>query len=131
MVYLFEIQFAGYLQKVREYGRCGENERICRQCKKTKKTEEFEPINRKCRECKRENQKNRVSEIDFRDTIDVLNRFVINPEKTLYELRKKIDALSKEEIILMMKELSVGRLATDKKSDMCKKLFDHFSKIKI
>ena len=110
---------------------CGENERICRQCKKTKKVDEFEPINRKCRECKRENQKSRVSEIDFRDTIDVLNRFVANPEKTLYELRKKIDALSKEEIILMIKELNVGRLATDKKSDMCKKLFDHFSKIKI
>lgn len=109
---------------------CGENERICRQCKKTKKEEEFDTVNRKCRECKRENQKNRIKEINFKDTIEVLTIFTNDTSKTLYELKLKINTISKEELVLILKELNLGRLATDKKSDMCRKAYEYFEKLR-
>jgi prophage antirepressor-like protein len=102
---------------------CNENEQACRQCWKIKNVKlDFEPLNRKCRTCKLTNQKERISNISFMDTIASLKEFSKTPNLKKIDLELRLKSVSKEEFVLILKELKLGRASTDKKEDMIQRM---------
>ena len=102
---------------------CNENDQVCRQCWKVKHVKvDFEPANRKCRICKLTNQKERISNIGFMDTITSLKEFAKTPNLKKIDLELRLKSVSKEEFVLILKELKLGRSSTDKKDDMIQRL---------
>ena len=102
---------------------CNENEQACRQCWKIKNVKiDFEPLNRKCRTCKLTNQKERISSISFIDTIASLKEFSKTPNLKKIDLELRLKSVSKEEFVLILKELKLGRSSTDKKEDMIQRM---------
>ena len=105
--------------------KCGSSDKICRQCMKPKdKEKDFEPNNRKCRECKRQNSQIRIVKIDYKERIKILLEI-----KNKTELEYKMKEITKDEYIMIMSELSLGRLATDRKEDMFAKTYSYFCKL--
>jgi prophage antirepressor-like protein len=102
---------------------CNENDQACRQCWKIKHVNiDFEPLNRKCRTCKLTNQKERISNIGFMDTISSLKEFAKTPNLKKIDLELRLKSVSKEEFVLILKELKLGRSSTDKKEDMIQRM---------
>jgi prophage antirepressor-like protein len=102
---------------------CNENEQACRQCWKIKNVKlDFEPLNRKCRTCKLTNQKERISNISIMDTIASLKEFSKTPNLKKIDLELRLKSVSKEEFVLILKELKLGRASTDKKEDMIQRM---------
>lgn len=105
--------------------KCGSSDKICRQCMKPKdKDKDFEPNNRKCRECKRQNSQIRIVKIDYKERIKILLEI-----KNKTELEYKMKEITKDEYVMIMSELSLGRLATDRKEDMFAKTYAYFCKL--
>lgn len=112
---------------------CRTNERICRQCLQVKDSEQdYEPNNRKCRECKSSNsrEKESKSNINFQQTIDTLTHFVKDLSNSPTELKTKIKAIRKCELILILSELKLGRSKDDVKDDMINKVYKYFLTIR-
>jgi prophage antirepressor-like protein len=102
---------------------CNENDQACRQCWKIKHVKiDFEPLNRKCRTCKLTNQKERISNIGFMDTIASLKEFAKTPNLKKIDLELRLKSVSKEELVLILKEVKLGRSSTDKKEDMIQRM---------
>ena len=102
---------------------CNEEDQACRQCWKIKHVKiDFEPLNRKCRTCKLTNQKERISNIGFMDTIVSLKEFAKTPNLKKIDLELRLKSVSKEELVLILKEMKLGRSSTDKKEDMIQRI---------
>lgn len=107
-----------------------DNERVCKKCEIIKDTNEFEKNRVICKKCRINDSKNKIlnyCENEMKNDIKIL----YNIRNNLYELKLKLNNISKDNLIKIIKHLKIGRKSIDTKEIMINNTMEYFKNVKV